>query len=91
MVGGENSSIYVNNILPGQSGIALGSATTQSTFFYPSATLAAWASFTQTAIPTSSGGSQTANNGAQGVSVWSWTEKVVGLWSALWLALVTLL
>lgn len=92
VVGGENTSIFVNNLLPGQSGIALGSGTTQSTFFYPSATLAAWASFTQTAIPKPSGGSEAANNNAaQSVVAWSWTEKIIGLWSALWLAMVTIL
>ncbi|KAK7685690.1 hypothetical protein QCA50_011034 [Cerrena zonata] len=92
VVGGENTSIFANNLMPGQSGIALGSGTTQSTFFYPSATLAAWESFTQTAIPTQSGGSAAANNnGAQNVMAWSWTERIIGLWSALWLALVTIL
>ncbi|KAK7685696.1 hypothetical protein QCA50_011040 [Cerrena zonata] len=92
VVGGENTSIFANNILPGQSGIAVGSGTTQSTVFYPSATVAAWDSFTQTAIPMPSGDSAAlGKNGAENIVAWFWTEKIIGLWSVLWLAILTVL
>jgi len=52
VVGGESTTLYANGILPGQDGIFVGSSQTQSTFTYPSATIAAWSSFAATAIPT---------------------------------------
>ena len=63
VVGGESLTVFADGILDGQEGIFVGSSSTQSTFTYPSATIAAWQSFTATAIPTSpiTGGS--GNNG----------------------------
>ena len=54
VIGGEEPSIFVHNILDGQGGIFIGSAVTQSTINYPSATVAAWNAFiaTATATPT---------------------------------------
>ena len=44
VVGGEEFALAAT-ALPGQLGIYVGSATTQSTYTYPSATIAAWSSF----------------------------------------------
>ncbi|KAI0773289.1 alpha/beta-hydrolase [Trametes elegans] len=57
VVGGEASALAAD-VLPGQLGIYVGSATTASTFTYPSATIAAWDSYiaTATAIAGPSGG-----------------------------------
>ena len=44
VVGGENSTL-AGTVHPGQLGIYVGSGTTQSTYTYPSATIAAWNSF----------------------------------------------
>ncbi|CAL1714177.1 unnamed protein product [Somion occarium] len=52
VVGGETPTLFANNILRGQDGIYVGSIVTQSTFTYPSATIAAWDRFTSTAFPT---------------------------------------
>ena len=46
--GGEDAALAVD-ALPGQSGIAVGSISTTSTFLYPSATIAAWEAFITTA------------------------------------------
>ncbi|OSX59957.1 hypothetical protein POSPLADRAFT_1048408 [Postia placenta MAD-698-R-SB12] len=53
VVGGEVSSL-AQDVLPGQSGIYVGSGATQSTYTFPSATIAAWESYitTATASPT---------------------------------------
>lgn len=51
VVGGENAAL-AQPVLSGQAGIFAGSGTTQSTYFYPSATVAAWDSFIATAAPT---------------------------------------
>ncbi|OSX64454.1 hypothetical protein POSPLADRAFT_1065593 [Postia placenta MAD-698-R-SB12] len=53
VVGGEVSSL-AQDVLPGQSGIYVGSGVTQSTYTFPSATIAAWESYitTATASPT---------------------------------------
>ncbi|KAI0718832.1 alpha/beta-hydrolase [Fomitopsis betulina] len=48
VVGGAVSSLAVG-VLPGQSGIFIGSGTTQSTYTFPSATIAAWDSYIVTA------------------------------------------
>ena len=53
VVGGESTEL-IPEVLPGQTGIFVGSGATQSTYTFPSATIAAWESFTQTAIPTPS-------------------------------------
>lgn len=50
VVGGESTSLAAE-VLPGQSGIYVGEGSTQSTYTYPSATIAAWESFIDTAIP----------------------------------------
>ncbi|EMD39305.1 hypothetical protein CERSUDRAFT_82042 [Gelatoporia subvermispora B] len=68
VVGGEGSPL-VNDVLPGQSGIFYGSGATQSTYTYPSATIASWESFVATAItaattaPTTMTKAQNTNNG----------------------------
>ncbi|KAI0344359.1 alpha/beta-hydrolase [Trametopsis cervina] len=54
VVGGENATLAAP-ILPGASEVFAGSGTTQSTFVYPSATIAAWESFIATATATGSG------------------------------------
>ncbi|KAI0079340.1 alpha/beta-hydrolase [Panus rudis PR-1116 ss-1] len=52
VVGGENPTIFANNIIPGQDGIYVGSVFTASTVFYPAATIAAWRKFADSALPT---------------------------------------
>ncbi|KAI0079396.1 alpha/beta-hydrolase [Panus rudis PR-1116 ss-1] len=85
VVGGENSSLLANDVIPGQSGIFVGSGTTQSTYTYPSATIAAWQSFTQTALPTpgATGSADSTQNGEMGMSsgglLWSAIAGVVGV------------
>lgn len=51
IVGGENS-ILAEDVMPGQSGIYVGSGATQSTYTFPSATIAAWQSYIATATAT---------------------------------------
>ncbi|CDO69768.1 hypothetical protein BN946_scf184766.g13 [Trametes cinnabarina] len=51
VVGGESSSLAVDAI-PGQLGIYVGSFSTQSTYTYPSATIAAWSNYIVTATAT---------------------------------------
>ncbi|OBZ74243.1 Serine carboxypeptidase-like 21 [Grifola frondosa] len=57
--GGENSTL-AEDVLPGQLGIYIGSGTTQSTYTFPSATIAAWQSFiaTPTAPPNATSAGQ---------------------------------
>lgn len=50
VLGGENSTL-AKPVLSGQLEIFAGSGTTQSTYVYPSATIAAWESFIATATP----------------------------------------
>jgi len=50
VVGGESSSL-AGNFLPGGAEIYYGSATTQYTYIFPTATVAAWDSFIATAAP----------------------------------------
>jgi carboxypeptidase D len=50
VVGGERSAL-AGNFLPGGAEIYYGSAATQSTYVYPTATVAAWDSFIATAAP----------------------------------------
>ncbi|KAH8075870.1 alpha/beta-hydrolase [Cristinia sonorae] len=94
VVGGESTTIFVNDILPGQDGIYAGSGTTQSTYTYPSATVAAFASFTATALPSVSaatgsngtGGGTSSQQSAAGVGVekaWVGVEAVVAVLSVL--------
>lgn len=94
VVGGESTTLFANDILPGQDGIFVGSGTTQSTYTYPSATIAAWQSFTGTAIPTTptttggaNGNSQ--SSAASGIARWIGLETVLAVLSVLvlnWLA-----
>jgi len=51
VVGGAVSALAVG-VLPGQSGIFIGSGATQSTYTFPSATIAAWESYIVTATAT---------------------------------------
>ncbi|KAF8141830.1 Alpha/Beta hydrolase protein [Boletus edulis] len=50
VIGGEIPSLG-NDIIPGQAGIYYGSATTASTYFFPTATVEAWNEFTATTAP----------------------------------------
>jgi carboxypeptidase D len=50
VVGGEDPSLE-GDVLPGNSALYLGSGATQSTYVFPSATIAAWDAFIQTAEP----------------------------------------
>ncbi len=80
--GGEETTLFVNNILPGQTSIFVGNRQTESAFVYPSATIAAWESFTQTAIPpgpTSGSGSGGSGSGGSGSSSSARREMGVGL------------
>lgn len=52
VVGGEDNSLYVNGILPGQEGIFFGNGTIQGEYTYPSATIEAWKSYSATAFAT---------------------------------------
>ncbi|TFK46518.1 alpha/beta-hydrolase [Heliocybe sulcata] len=64
VVGGEVSSL-AGDYIPGGSAIYYGSGTTQSTYFAPSATIAAWEKFIQTADPvTTSAGSSSSQKSA---------------------------
>lgn len=81
VVGGENATLAAS-IMPGQLGIYVGSASTASTYTFPSATIAAWNSFfaTITAIPTTTGTAQGAVNAASHhmPAVAFWSSLVVG-------------
>ncbi|PSR71345.1 hypothetical protein PHLCEN_2v12774 [Hermanssonia centrifuga] len=59
IVGGESPSLAAD-VFPGQSGIYMGQGATQSTYTFPSATIAAWESFIATAISTSATGTNPA-------------------------------
>ncbi|KIM53428.1 hypothetical protein SCLCIDRAFT_1222826 [Scleroderma citrinum Foug A] len=50
VIGGEDSSLG-GEVMTGQAGIYYGSATTASTYFFPSATVAAWDAYVATASP----------------------------------------
>ncbi|EKM50681.1 uncharacterized protein PHACADRAFT_264079 [Phanerochaete carnosa HHB-10118-sp] len=84
VVGGEVASL-AGSVHPGQLGIYVGSGTTQSTYTYPSATIAAWNSFFATvtsqnelATASASGSSQTSGAVAQVASQW-WVAAVGAL------------
>ncbi|KAH9893404.1 alpha/beta-hydrolase [Cubamyces lactineus] len=70
VVGGEVSSL-AGDVIRGQLGIYVGSFSTQSTYTYPSATIAAWNSYivTATAIGTPSSKSAGGQNAAQQLGV----------------------
>ena len=85
--GGENSTL-ADTVLPGQDEIYVGSGTTQSTFVYPSATIAAWNSFFATVRGNvTAGGIVTATPPAQG----SGAEKALAGMSVWWLGAVAVL
>lgn len=68
VVGGENATL-AQPILSGQAGIYVGSGTTQSTYTYPSATIAAWDSFIATSAPTAPGAGSGTSNGTSSSTV----------------------
>ncbi|KAI0792052.1 alpha/beta-hydrolase [Abortiporus biennis] len=51
VIGGEVATLLQNGVLAGAQGIAVGSVLPDSTFAYPSATIAAWSQFITTATP----------------------------------------
>ncbi|EIW58500.1 alpha/beta-hydrolase [Trametes versicolor FP-101664 SS1] len=63
VVGGESSALAVDAI-PGQLGIFVGSGTTQSTYTFPSATIAAWSSYIATATVIPPGGLAASGSGS---------------------------
>lgn len=63
VVGGESSALAVDAI-PGQLGIFVGSGTTQSTYTFPSATIAAWNSYIATATVIPPGGLAASGSGS---------------------------
>ncbi|KAI0083348.1 Alpha/Beta hydrolase protein [Irpex rosettiformis] len=72
VTGGENATL-ADTVLPGQDEIYVGSGTTQSTYVYPSASIAAWNSFFATARGNATAGVVTATppaQGSAGVRVW---------------------
>ena len=56
VIGGEDPSLG-GEVMTGQAGIYYGSATTASTYFFPSATVAAWDAYVASATSQSSSGS----------------------------------
>jgi len=56
VMGGEDPNLE-GNVLPGNSALHLGSTATQSTYAFPSATIAAWDAFIRTADPQAVGSS----------------------------------
>ncbi|GJE98051.1 serine carboxypeptidase-like protein [Phanerochaete sordida] len=85
VVGGEDAAL-AGTVHPGQLGIYVGSGATQSTYTYPSATIAAWNSFfatvtTHNALSTGTGAaSQTSSSGTAQTS--GALERVVCWWPA---------
>lgn len=62
VTGGEDVTVFANNIMAGQTSIFVGAGKTESAMVYPSATIEAWASFTQTGVaPGPSAGSGGSN------------------------------
>ena len=84
VVGGEDRTL-AGPYIPGQSEIFLGVGATQSSYVFPSATIAAWESFIATAVPgpviaspPAQGGTQT-QPGAAGRSIdlgWSFMAAI---------------
>ncbi|KAI0791967.1 Alpha/Beta hydrolase protein [Abortiporus biennis] len=68
VVGGEDTTVYANGLLAGESHIFTGVGSTAGSTLYPSQTIAAWESFIATALPSAPTGSNTAGtNGAVSV------------------------
>lgn len=89
VVGGENATL-AGTVLPGQLGIFVGSGTTQSTYTYPSATIAAWDSFfasvtSTSASPTKTGG-QGSTSGAGQSTISQWSVLAVGICLAFFMS-----
>jgi len=63
IMGGEDPKLK-GNVLPGNSALYLGSTATQSTYAFPSATIAAWDAFIRTADPQAVGSSNTFSSAA---------------------------
>jgi carboxypeptidase D len=78
VIGGENSTL-AGTVLPGQLGIYVGTGTTQSTFTYPSATIAAWNSF----IATVTSQSAAATSSSTGTGTDGGQQTSAGLWNQL--------
>ena len=57
VVGGEDKTLLVGDVLPGQTEILYNSGTVLMTHIYPSATIAAWESFIAKQHPSDSGSS----------------------------------
>ncbi|CCM06968.1 uncharacterized protein FIBRA_09282 [Fibroporia radiculosa] len=72
VIGGEVSS-FAAAVLPGQSGIYIGSGATQSTYTFPSATIAAWESYIVTATATAAPSpTHAAPSARDPVGSWPW-------------------
>lgn len=78
VVGGENATL-ANTVMPGQLGIFVGSGTTQSTYTYPSATIAAWNSFFANVTSTSFTPVGTGGDNQTGAA----NRPLLSLWGAL--------
>lgn len=72
-VDGGEDPILEGDVLPGNSDLYVGSGATQSTYVFPSATIAAWDVFIQTAAPHAIGQSVTTSNVDNAGSRGSWT------------------
>jgi len=84
VVGGENSTL-AENILPGQAEIYYGSGTTQSTYTFPSATVAAWNSFIRTETATSGKLMSTTNSGHRIAPIGSFMTVAICVLVLLWM------
>ncbi len=67
VIGGESSSLAAD-VFPGQSGIYVGQGATQSTYTFPSATIAAWESFIATASAGQLSSSESHTSGTVGLT-----------------------
>ena len=80
VVGGENVTLAAP-VLPGQLGIYKGSGTTQSTYTFPSATIAAWNSFfaNVTAISALPGASNISTQSGHAMAIFAKPRSVVAM------------
>ncbi|KAJ7574418.1 Alpha/Beta hydrolase protein [Mycena floridula] len=81
VVGGEDPSLVAGDVMAGSDEIFYGSGATQSTHVFPSATIAAWRAFIQTATVTP-GAQDSKNNAASGLltaGTWMFLSLVSGL------------
>jgi len=84
VIGGEVSTLG-NEIMTGEAAIYYGQATTESSYFFPSATVEAWNAYVATATPVATSGASSI------VSVGSVSSKMLFLGTALAIALGMLL